>query len=91
MRTFRSGDSLLELLAPTTAESPVARFLQRRGPGLHHLALRVERLDSEIERLRDLGARFIDPVPRPGRAGTRVVFLHPRWGGGVLIELIEHP
>lgn len=91
VRTFRSGDTLLELLAPTAADGPIARFLERRGPGLHHMALRVDDLESEIERLRAAGADFIDPTPRPGRAGTRVVFLQPRWGGGVLIELVEHP
>jgi methylmalonyl-CoA/ethylmalonyl-CoA epimerase len=90
VRTFRSGDALIELLAPTGPDSPIARFIERRGPGLHHLALRVDDLDAEIARLEAEGARFIDPAPRPGRSGTRVVFLHPRWGAGVLIELVEH-
>lgn len=90
VRAFRAGDSLIELLAPTSAEGAVARFLERRGPGLHHVAFRVGRLAPEIARLREAGAEFIDETPRPGRAGTRVVFLHPRWSGGVLIELVEH-
>lgn len=90
VRTFHGGGILLELLAPTAPESPIARFLERRGPGLHHMALRVDDLESEIERLRREGAEFIDTTPRPGRAGTRVAFLHPRWAGGVLIELVEH-
>lgn len=91
VRAFRAGESLLELLEPTADESPVAAFLARRGPGLHHLALRVSALEPEVARLQGLGARFIDPGPRPGRAGTRVVFLHPKWTGGVLLELVEHP
>lgn len=91
VRAFRAGESLLELLEPTADESPVAAFLARRGPGLHHLALRVSALEPEVARLQGLGVRFIDPEPRPGRAGTRVVFLHPKWTGGVLLELVEHP
>jgi len=90
VRAFRVGESLLELLLPTHPDSPIATFLDRRGPGLHHLALRVARLEPEIARLQGLGARFIDTEPRAGRAGTRVVFLHPKWAGGVLLELVEH-
>lgn len=90
VRAFRAGESLLELLAPTHPDSPIAKFLAKRGPGLHHLALRVARLEPEIARLSGLGARFIDTEPRAGRAGTRVAFLHPQWAGGVLLELVEH-
>lgn len=91
VRTLRAGDVLLELLAPTHDDSPVARFLARRGPGLHHLAFRVNDLDAEIARLQRDGAEFVDTTPRPGVHGTRVAFLHPRFGGGVLVELVEHP
>jgi methylmalonyl-CoA/ethylmalonyl-CoA epimerase len=90
VRAFKSGDSLIELLMPLTASSPIQMFLERRGAGLHHLALRVEKIETEVSRLQGLGAVFISPVPRVGRAGTRVVFLHPKWCGGVLIELVEH-
>ncbi len=90
VRAIQTGESLLELLEPTSAESPIATFLAKRGPGLHHLALRVENLELEIERLKQAGAVFISDVPRAGRAGTRVVFLHPKWAKGVLIELVEH-
>lgn len=90
VRAFRAGGSLVELLAATTPDSPIARYLERRGPGLHHLAFRSDDLEAEIASLQAAGAEFIDPQPRPGRAGTRAVFLHPRWGGGVLIELVEH-
>lgn len=90
VRAFRAGPSLVELLAATRSDSPIARFLARRGPGLHHVAFRSDDLDAEIEALLAHGATFVDPTPRPGRAGTRAVFLHPSWGEGVLIELVEH-
>ena len=90
VRAFKAGDSLIELLMPLDASSPIHGFLERRGAGLHHLALRVDQLEAEIARLQALGAVFISAVPRVGRAGTRVVFLHPKWCGGVLIELVEH-
>jgi len=91
VRAFRSGGSLLELLEPTTPQSPIRAFLDRRGPGLHHLALRVEGLEGEVERLLAADAQFVSTEPRGGRHGTRVVFLHPKWAGGVLVELVEHP
>jgi methylmalonyl-CoA/ethylmalonyl-CoA epimerase len=91
VRAFVVGETLIELLAPTRPDSPVAGFLERRGPGLHHTAYRVADLDAEMTRLRAEGARFLADDPSPGRAGTRVAFLHPRWGAGTLIELVEHP
>jgi methylmalonyl-CoA/ethylmalonyl-CoA epimerase len=91
VRAFRAGESLIELLAPTAPDSPIASFLEKRGPGLHHAAFRVVDLEAEMIRLQGLGATLLNPEPRPGRAGTRVAFLHPRWGAGVLIELCEHP
>lgn len=90
VRALRAGGALIELLAPTRDDSPIATFLARRGPGLHHVALRVEDLEGEVARLERAGARFASREPRPGRAGTRVVFLHPSWSGGVLVELVEH-
>ncbi|WP_424950630.1 VOC family protein [Deinococcus sp.] len=91
VRAFVLGDTLIELLEPQGAASPLSAVLKKRGPGLHHLAFRVGRLEAEIERLSALGARFLNTEPRPGRAGSRVAFLHPNWGGGTLIELVEHP
>jgi len=91
VRLLRAGGAAIELLAPLADDTPVGRFLERRGPGLHHLAFRVADLEAEIARLRSLGARFIDAGPRPGRGGSRVAFLHPRWTGGVLVELVAHP
>lgn len=91
VRAYRLGDTLIELLEPQDAASPVAAFMQKRGPGLHHIAFRVADLEAEMARLNALGARFLTAEPRPGRAGSRVAFLHPKWGGGTLIELVEHP
>ncbi len=89
VRALRAGEALVELVAPTAETGPLAGFLQRRGPGLHHLALRVPALDDAVARLTAAGARFVDPTPHAGRAGSRVAFLHPSFGGGVLIELVE--
>ncbi len=91
VRAFVVGETLIELLTPTRPDSPIAAFLDKRGPGLHHTAYRVDDLDAEMARLRSEGARFLNEAPTPGRAGTRVAFLHPRWGAGTLIELVEHP
>lgn len=91
VRAFVLGQGLLELIEPQDPSGPLAAFLARRGPGLHHLAFRVEQLETEMRRLEALGAQLLDAQPRPGRAGSRVAFLHPRWGGGTLIELVEHP
>ncbi|WP_407569538.1 VOC family protein [Deinococcus altitudinis] len=91
VRAFVLGETLIELLEPQDPASPVAAFMQKRGPGLHHIAFRVSDLEAEIERLSALGARFLNTEPRPGRAGSLVAFLHPKWGGGTLIELVEHP
>jgi methylmalonyl-CoA/ethylmalonyl-CoA epimerase len=90
VRTFRLGETLIELLEPQSPESPVSAFLAKRGPGLHHIAFRVEDLEAEMVRLTRLGATFLNTEPRPGRAGSRVAFLHPKWGAGTLIELVEH-
>lgn len=91
VRAFQVGDTLIELLMPTRPESPITTFLEKKGPGLHHTAYRVTDLDAEMTRLRADGARFLNAEPTPGRAGTRVAFLHPKWGQGTLIELVEHP
>ena len=90
VRALRAQGSLLELLEPTSSDSPIAKFIAKRGEGLHHIALRVNNLEEEVARLSAEGARFISTEPRAGRANTRVVFLHPKWANGVLIELVEH-
>ena len=83
-----TGAARVELLEPTKPESTVARFLERRGPGLHHIAYRVEDLEATLARLAERGIELIDRVPRAGAGGHRVAFLHPRSTGGVLIELV---
>jgi methylmalonyl-CoA/ethylmalonyl-CoA epimerase len=83
-----SGAGRLELLEATRPDSAVARFLAKRGPGLHHIAYRVDDLEAALERLAGQGYELIDAVPRPGAGGHRVAFLHPRTTGGVLIELV---
>lgn len=80
----------VELLEPTAPDTPVGRFLRKRGPGLHHLAYRTPDLTSELSRLRGAGFEPIDPAPRSGARGHRVAFLHPGGTGGVLVELVEH-
>lgn len=91
VRAFRVGESLLELLEPTSPDSPIARFIEKRGAGLHHVAFRVQNLELEIARLKKSDAPFLSDKPSAGRHGTRVIFLHPKWAGGVLVELVEHP
>lgn len=80
----------MELLEPRGPDTPVGRFLERRGPGLHHVAYRVDDLGSELARLREAGVELIDDEPRPGARGHLVAFLHPRSTGGVLVELVQH-
>lgn len=84
-----SGAGRVELVEPTGPDTPVARFLARRGPGLHHIAYRVPDVDAALERLAASGIELIDRMSREGAHGTRVAFIHPRSTGGVLIELIS--
>jgi methylmalonyl-CoA epimerase len=81
----------LELLQPTVADSPVGRFLARRGEGLHHVALRVPDLEAAIASARQAGARLLSDEPRIGAGGHRYVFVHPASAAGVLLELLETP
>jgi len=83
------GGLLLEILAPLADDSPVGRFLEKRGPGVHHIAFEVERLDELLEKLKRKGAPLVDDTPRTGAGGKRVAFLHPKGFHGVLIELCE--
>ena len=84
------GEPRVELLEPTHEESPVAKFLRRRGPGIHHIAVRVEDIRASLARLKAQGARLIDEEPRVGAGGCLVAFVHPQSAGGVLLELVEH-
>ena len=83
------GDSNLELLEPTSPDSPIAKFIEKRGEGIHHICLRVDDLEAHLERLKAAGYRLINEAPVPGAHGCRVAFLHPSAGNGVLIELSE--
>jgi LAO/AO transport system kinase len=85
---FPAGDSRIELLEPSAADSPISKFLEKRGPGLHHVALRVPDLAAAVARLRDAGARLLNE-PRAGAGGHLYVFVHPASTGGVLLELIQ--
>jgi methylmalonyl-CoA/ethylmalonyl-CoA epimerase len=86
---FRIGDVRLELLEPTEPASTVAAFLEKRGEGLHHVALTVERIEDRIAELRQAGVRMIDEGPRPGAHHMQIAFLHPKSTFGVLTELCE--
>jgi methylmalonyl-CoA/ethylmalonyl-CoA epimerase len=84
-----AGESHVELLRPVTSDSAIGRFLERHGPGMHHLAYRTEDIDSALESVRAAGLRLIDEQPRNGIQGSRVAFVHPKSTGGVLTELVE--
>lgn len=88
---LRAGPTRIELLEPTEADSPVGKFLAKKGPGIHHLALQTEDVDAEVGHLRDRGAQVIGKGVGPGAHGTRVAFLHPKSNDGVLTEIVEDP
>lgn len=83
------GESEVELLAPRDADGPIARFLAKRGPGIHHICYRVADLDAALAACRAAGYRLIDETPRTGAAGRRIAFLHPAATAGILLELTE--
>jgi methylmalonyl-CoA/ethylmalonyl-CoA epimerase len=83
------GENHVELLRPLADDTPVGRFLASRGPGLHHVAYRVDEIEAALARMRERGVRLIDEVPRIGLRGSRVAFVHPSASGGVLTELVE--
>jgi methylmalonyl-CoA epimerase len=87
--SLRTGASRIELLGALGPETPVGKFLAKRGPGLHHLAFQVADLDAELRRLRAEGAQLIDETPRRGLFGLQVAFVHPEATGGVLAELVS--
>ncbi len=85
------GDSLIELIEPTDPKSPVAKFLENRGEGIHHISLELDDFDATLERLKKMDVQLIDKEPRKGAEGRRIVFIHPHSTGGVLVELCEAP
>lgn len=87
---FAVGEARIELLEPTSPDSPIAGFLEKRGQGIHHIAYGVDSASSEVERLTGLGVDMIDKAPRPGAGGSMIAFIHPKSSGKVLTELCEH-
>jgi methylmalonyl-CoA epimerase len=85
------GENHVELLRPLNGETPVGRFLSKRGPGLHHVAYQVTDVQATLDTLRERGLRLIDEAPRTGIRGSRVAFLHPDSSGGVLTEIVQPP
>jgi methylmalonyl-CoA/ethylmalonyl-CoA epimerase len=86
---FQVGQVRIELLEPTSSDSPIARFLERKGPGLHHVAYCVADLPATLASLKSAGIRLIDETPRPGAHGMQIAFAHPKSTGGVLIEFCQ--
>ena len=84
------GDSRLELLEPIQADSPIGKFLAKRGEGIHHIAVSVDNIEEALERFKAAGARLIDLTPRRGAHNTKIAFIHPASAHGVLLELVEH-
>jgi methylmalonyl-CoA/ethylmalonyl-CoA epimerase len=83
------GESKIELLEPTSAESPIAKFLEKCGAGIHHIAYEVENIEAAIAKLEADGAKMIDKVPRSGAHGAKIAFVHPKSSNGVLTELCQ--
>ena len=84
------GESRLELLEGTAPDSPITKFIEKRGPGIHHIAVRVNDIHQALARLKELDTRLIDNEPRTGAGGCLVAFVHPSSTGGVLLELVQH-
>ncbi len=83
------GEVRLELLMPTSPESPIAKFLEKNGPGFHHIAYQVEDVEGEVKTLVEKEVRMVDKAPRNGAHGTLIAFMHPKASGGVLTELVQ--
>lgn len=83
------GESKIELLEPTSPESPISKFLEKNGSGIHHIAYEVNNIETAIEKLKNDGARMVDEKPRNGAHGTRIAFVHPKSSGGILTELCQ--
>ena len=85
------GESRIELLEPTSDDSPISKFLEKRGGGIHHIAVEVDDIEAAIEKLKNKGMRLIDESPRIGAEGCLVAFVHPSSANGVLLELVQQP
>jgi methylmalonyl-CoA/ethylmalonyl-CoA epimerase len=86
---FQAGESLVELLEADRSDSPIGKFVAKRGPGIHHICFAVPDLDAALERCRSRGVRLIDETPRIGAEGKRIAFIHPSATSGILVELSE--
>ncbi len=84
------GESRIELLEPTRPDSPIEKFMAKRGEGIHHIAVRVDNIEEALKRLQASGVRLIDSSPRRGAHNTRIAFIHPSSTHGVLMELVQH-
>ncbi len=84
------GETHIELLEPLSQDSPVGKFLEKRGPGIHHVAVRVTDIRASLAKLKQKGTRLIDETPRQGARGCLVAFVHPASANGVLLELVQH-
>jgi methylmalonyl-CoA/ethylmalonyl-CoA epimerase len=88
---FKIGESNIELVQPAEPDSPLVKFLETKGQGIHHICLEVDDIEAEVKTFLEKGATMVDQNPRPGAHDTRVAFVHPKSSGGVLIELCEFP
>ena len=88
---FKVGSSYVQLLAPTGPDTPIGKFLEKRGEGVHHVGYRVDDVAAMVEHLKAEGVPMVDEKPRPGSRGTTVAFAHPKGFGGVLVELVQEP
>jgi methylmalonyl-CoA/ethylmalonyl-CoA epimerase len=88
---FGHGSGRVELICPTSADTGVAKFLEKRGEGLHHICIEVEDIEASLAALKEKGAPLIDQTPKPGAGGTKVAFIHPKGSHGVLVELSQKP
>jgi len=88
---FSVGESRIELLEPLGSDSAVAKFLEARGEGIQHLAVKVKNIEAVLEEFKRKGVTLVDEIPRPGAEGTKIAFVHPKSTRGVLLELVEKP
>jgi methylmalonyl-CoA/ethylmalonyl-CoA epimerase len=86
---IKAGETKLELLEPTSPESPIAQFIEKRGEGLHHVALGVDSIQERINEMKEKGIRMLQDTPKPGAGGAKVAFMHPKSTGGILYEFCE--
>ena len=88
---FKIGESNIELVQPAEPDSPLVKFLETKGQGIHHICFEVDDVEAELKAYLEKGATLIDQKPRPGAHNTKMAFIHPRSSGGILIELCEYP